>query len=109
MKVLVVEDNADAGAAFAMLLEMEGHQVTVVGSVATALDAGPHDVAFIDLSLPDGSGRDVASAKVAPVCVAVTGHNRSEVWDSCVEAGFTEYLRKPVDFDEITTLLAKLA
>lgn len=58
-KILLVEDSADARDALQLLLEMEGHEVSVAADGLEALAAaeaiGP-EVALIDIGLPGLDG-----------------------------------------------------
>ena len=76
-RALIVEDDADASAAFANMLALLGHQVTVVSTAGEAialLRANPYDALILDLVLPDENGmvvlREVREREL-PVKVAV--------------------------------------
>jgi DNA-binding response OmpR family regulator len=102
--ILVVEDHEDAAEALRILFESLGYDVTVAGSVASAVAcafARRPDLALIDFTLPDGSGFDVlerlrGTEGEPRTCVALTGLDRSEIADRCFELGCAEVLMKPV-------------
>jgi CheY-like chemotaxis protein len=83
-RVLVVEDDADAADALAVLLRGWGHDVEVAGDGARALEAArtrPPDTVLLDLNLGDGpDGLEVAQRLKVEMglhgarVVAVTGH-----------------------------------
>lgn len=112
MDVLLVEDNADAGMALELLLQLEGHTVRRMRSVRDAVAAiaeRPPAVLLCDLHLADGDGTAVARAlPPGTPAVAVSGAARGDVWPACAEAGFTHYVEKPVDFDALASLLRSL-
>ncbi len=104
--ILVVEDNADAREALALLLESWGHRVEQAPDGLTGLEiarSDPPDVALIDVGLPGIDGYTLArELRRVPECVAVrlialTGYSRSRDRERGQEAGFDAYLVKPVD------------
>ena len=107
--VLVVEDNVDVGDAFRVLFESTGRRVSVVRTVAEAINtarADPVDLMLLDLTLPDGSGLDVlqelgAQAKRPRVSVALTGRDEPDIVRRCYDLGCTAVLVKPVPAREL--------
>jgi CheY-like chemotaxis protein len=114
-RILVVDDNADAAASLAMLLELEGHATQVAHDGAGAIAAvGQFDpqVIFLDIGLPDISGYEVARRLRAlrppgslPRLIALTGWGSEEDRRQAESAGFDAHLVKPVDPAELRTLL----
>src|SRR6185437_2800195 len=85
MRVLVVEDNADAADMLAELLRQQGHMAEIAGDGKTALEAVRRlcpDVALVDIGLPGMDGYEVARRVRAacpngpPLLVAVTGYGQ---------------------------------
>ena len=112
-RVLVVEDNADAGDAMRMLLEAGGHDVRVAGTVADAIAACNEnhiDLMLLDLTLPDGDGLDVlARATITPgVTLALTGWDEPAILARCRAAGCHDVLLKPVPARTLLALTATL-
>jgi PAS domain S-box-containing protein len=113
-RVLVVDDNEDAAASLAELVELFGHAAEVAHDGATALEkarANPPDVVLCDLGLPGMSGFDVAralrqAAGAGPELVAVSGYAQPEDLRAALEAGFDRHLAKPPDPEEIERLLS---
>ena len=107
--VLIVEDSALVTSALRILFEETGRRVTIAHSVRDAIAAGrqdPPDLLLLDLTLPDGSGLEVAAALsksgVAPkATVALTGHDDPESLRRCTEAGVTAVMLKPVPAKEL--------
>jgi PAS domain S-box-containing protein len=112
-RVLLVEDNEDAGEAVRLLLEAAGHMVLVEQTGQAALEAAVHfepDVALVDIGLPDFDGYEVArrlrtklGARIR--LIALTGYGQPEDRRRVVEAGFDAHVVKPVDPDELPRIL----
>jgi two-component system capsular synthesis sensor histidine kinase RcsC len=111
--VLLVEDSVLARDAMRLLLEATGRRVSAVGSVQEAIAVVDNDhpaLALLDLTLPDGTGLQVArhlrSRSPQTVIVALTGHDIDEVRPACVDAGCTEVLLKPVSGRDLLVRVA---
>lgn len=115
--VLVVEDFEDNRFMMRRLLEMSGYRVVeaVNGqeAVEEALRVQP-DLILMDLSLPllDGLAatrriREQQQLKNVPI-VAVSAHDTADFHADALAAGCNEYVTKPIDFDELETLLQRL-
>lgn len=114
-RVLVVEDNADAREALALLLEGWGHHVEQAGDGLTGLEmarSSPPDVALVDVGLPGIDGYTLAQELratpegAAMRLIALTGYSRSSDRERGQEAGFDTYLVKPVDADQLRQVLS---
>jgi PAS domain S-box-containing protein len=114
LRVLVVEDNADAAEALNMLLELFGHQVTVVSDGVKAvqtLSDSAFDIALVDIGLPGIDGYEVARRiRKLPntknlTLVAVTGYGQDSDRQKAQSAGFDEHLTKPVKIEQLQELL----
>ncbi len=107
LRVVVVEDNVDAGQAVARLLRSAGHEVLVAhrGDDGLALlRLEPSDVALIDLELPGLNGYEVASgvrarpgAAAHAVLLAWSALADKATRDMARAAGFDGLLQKPFD------------
>ena len=117
LRVLVVEDNPDSAESLALLLRRYGHKVSIALDGPRAIElarASPPDVVLLDLGLPGMDGCQVAkrlNEQATPkpsFLIAVTGYG----WDSdrqrTHEAGFNLHLLKPVDPEQLKSLLMKL-
>jgi CheY-like chemotaxis protein len=117
LRVLVVEDNADAAETLTMLLALWGHDVRSAADGPTAVQTAaahrPH-VVLLDISLPGMSGYEVAARLRAnpelrdTVLVAMTGHGQAEDKKETLRAGFSQHLVKPLEPDVLQKLLAAL-
>lgn len=115
-RVLVVDDNVDAAELLGEVLELDGHQVTVVHDGQTALerlDVLDPDVVFLDIGLPGLDGYEVARRMRqrlgggCPRLVAVTGYGQSSDRQRSREAGFDAHLVKPVELDTVRAMVAQ--
>ena len=115
LRVLVVDDNADAAQMLAALLEVQGHAVSVEydarGALARARSEHP-DVLLLDIGLPDMDGYELARRLRAQpenaraTLVALTGYGQNQDREEAQQAGFDHYLVKPADLNEVNDVLA---
>lgn len=108
MRFLLVEDNPDLAQSVAERLRLDGHAVDPAGSLADAEDclaAAQYDLILLDISLPDGDGRDFLrqerrSGRDTPIIVMTA---RAEVSDrvDVLDLGADDYVTKPFDFAEL--------
>ena len=115
-QILLVDDQADAIDALAMLLEMDGHTVRTAYSGAHALATIEHfvpDLALIDVSMPDMSGMQLArllrsnAALAKTRLIALTGYASEADRQAAMEAGFDGHVAKPVSGDQLADLIAQ--
>ncbi|HZS32064.1 MAG TPA: ATP-binding protein, partial [Methylomirabilota bacterium] len=116
LRVLLVEDSADARVALRALLERWGHEVEEAGDGASGLAAARHfrpDAVIVDLGLPGMDGLELAEAIRATsqgatmLLIALTGHGRADDRRRAEGARFDAFLVKPADPDELRHTLAK--
>ena len=114
LRVLVVEDNVDAGDALSLLLRLHGHEVQLARSGETALkiaSAFRPDLVLLDIGLPGMDGYQVAKRlrerpeyKDVIMC-ALTGYTPSEAdRQRQQETGFDHYYVKPVNLEKLLEL-----
>lgn len=111
---LVVEDFEDSRFMMRRLLEMAGHNVIEAtdGEQAVKLASQEHpDLILMDLSLPKLDGlaatrriREERDLKDIPI-VAVSAHDGTESREAALQAGCNEYVTKPIDFDQLSSLI----
>lgn len=114
-RILLIEDNPDTGATMQLLLELSGHQVTVahdgLSGVSLAKD-GSYDVILCDIGLPGLNGYGVIAqirqhaGGRQPYAIAVSGYGQPEDRARAIDAGFDEYLVKPVKTETVLGLIA---
>ena len=114
-KVLIIEDNDDAGEAMAALLETDGHEPRVATDGASALALAAQfkpDAAIVDIGLPDLDGYEVAARlrELHPnvVLVGLSGWPADPQDGRFDRAGFNHYFVKPLDYRQLTRILAEI-
>ncbi|HET9957009.1 MAG TPA: ATP-binding protein [Polyangiaceae bacterium] len=116
LRVLIVDDNVDAAASLAALLEFYGYSTRVAHDGPKAIELAREyepQVVFLDIGLPEMDGYAVAASlrcmgAVARI-VAVTGYGESEARARSLAVGISEHWIKPVDGDEVLKFLAAFA
>jgi PAS domain S-box-containing protein len=118
LKVMVVDDNADAAEMLGMFVEALGHQVFIEYGSRKALErarAETPDVCLLDIGLPDMDGNELARRLRAQpetagaVLVAVTGYGQERERKNALGAGFDHHFVKPVDTTTLARLLSEIA
>jgi PAS domain S-box-containing protein len=118
LRVLVVDDNADAADSLVALLDALGHTTWVArdgpAGLHRALDVQP-DLVLLDIGLPGMSGYEVARAIRRSqgvrqiVLIALTGWGAQSDQQQSHEAGFDQHLTKPVSLESLEQALAAAA
>ena len=115
--VLIVDDNVDAAEMLAQFVEALGYRVEAALDGPSALTAARRvmpSVALLDIGLPVMDGFEVARRLRATDVhadirlVAITGYGQEGDRERSRAAGFDAHLVKPVDLEELGTLLSKL-
>ena len=113
-RVLIVDDNRNSAKSLSMLLQMEGHQVTVAFDGPSALEAARTtlpEVILLDIGLPGMDGLEVARRlRQDPnldnvLLVALSGYGQDEDLRRSREAGFNSHLIKPVKLGTLNKLI----
>jgi signal transduction histidine kinase len=116
-RILIADDNADALASLALLLESDGHTVyraeNGLDAIRCAAEHRP-EVALLDIGMPGIDGYEVGrrireeSWGKQVVLIAITGWGQEEDRRRSIEAGFDCHLTKPVDLAVLFDLLCQL-
>jgi signal transduction histidine kinase/ActR/RegA family two-component response regulator len=113
-RVLVVDDNEDAAASLAMLLEMEGHATQVAENGLRAIQLLGEfypDAVVLDIGLPGMDGYEVARnirktrSGQKLLLVALTGWGLEQDKSEARLAGFDVHFTKPVDVQRLLDAL----
>jgi PAS domain S-box-containing protein len=104
LRVLVVDDNADAAEMLSEALRALGHVVETAEDGPTALRLAERfqpEIAVLDIGLPVMDGYELAEHLrengTPPKLIAVTGYGQADDRARGVEAGFDAHLVKPID------------
>jgi len=115
LRVVVVEDYADAADTLAMVVELWGHDACVARDGPEALvetKAQWPDVVLLDLALPGIDGyevakriREQAATRKTPLLVAVTGYGQEKDLVRSQAEGLDRHYLKPIDCAVLERLL----
>jgi len=116
-RILVVDDKRDSAISMAMLLRITGNETRTAHDGLEAIEVADEfrpDVILMDIGMPKLNGYDACRRiRVEPwgrqiTIIALTGWGAEKDRQLSSEAGFTSHLVKPVDPDELETILARL-
>jgi PAS domain S-box-containing protein len=117
LRVLIVDDNVDAGETLTELVEHWGHRAWYAKDGASALELAERvlpDLTLLDIGLPVMDGYEVAKRMrqdpnlSQSVLVAVTGYGHDSDQERSRAAGFAHHLVKPVALETLSALLQGL-
>jgi len=118
LRILIVDDNRDAGESLAVVLAAAGHDVMVEESSQAALrrvQAEAADACLLDIGLPDMDGHAlVRHLLAAPLTaratmIALSGYGQRRDLEASKRAGFAMHLVKPVDTGQLLDVLDGIA
>ena len=119
LRILLAEDNLVNQKVAVGLLRSLGHEAEVVGNGRLAVEAwhrGDFDLILMDISMPEMDGFEAlaairaaeeATGRHVPV-VALTAHAMKGDRERCLEAGFDDYLSKPIRAPELAAACRRL-
>lgn len=116
--VLVIDDHTLVRQGISSLIQSEPDLVVVgeASSIAdghTLLQSTPADVLIVDVSLPDGSGLDLARAtrerNATMGIVVLTMHNDDETLLGALDAGASALVLKSASSDEVVNAVRRAA
>ncbi|MGB1884092.1 MAG: sigma-54-dependent transcriptional regulator, partial [Gammaproteobacteria bacterium] len=113
-RVMVVDDEALFGKAVARRLERSGYEclhVVTLAEARKALTEFDPELILLDMRLPDGSGidflRELRAERKIPVIV-MTAYGELEDAVTAMKYAAADYLKKPVDLEELLLNVAKV-
>jgi CheY-like chemotaxis protein len=120
LRVLVVDDEADARDLLGVILRRRGAAIATAASMAEALEAMDQarpDVVVSDISMPEADGYELirhirgrATEKGGAVpAIALTAYARDRDRERALAAGFQLHMAKPVEPDDLVVAVADLA
>jgi signal transduction histidine kinase/ActR/RegA family two-component response regulator len=118
MRLLIVDDNADAADVLARFLRTAGHEVDVCYRPTEALDRARlerYNAFILDIGLPEMDGNVLARRlrhlpqTASAYFIALTGYGEQFNRQTAMRAGFDHYLVKPANPIALLRLLAQCA
>lgn len=113
-KILLVDDDMRNIFAMSGLLQRSGMRVTMAENGVDALqkiDENQFDIILMDIMMPKMDGyeatrkiRELHQFKKIPI-IALTAKAMPEDREKCIKAGVNDYLSKPVDKDQLFSML----
>ncbi|MET0044432.1 MAG: ATP-binding protein, partial [Candidatus Thiodiazotropha sp. 6PLUC3] len=116
LKVLIVDDNDINRRLLNVFLTKLGAKFDEAKNGTEALKRmrnEQYDVVLLDIQMPDITGLEVAAVVLEefespPILIAITAHAFPEQRNSILDAGFTDFLSKPVTLNVLTNMLLKV-
>jgi len=120
LRVLLAEDNASIADLVKLMLSEMSCVVTIVGNGQQAVERcaqEDYDLIIMDVQMPKMNGLDAARAireqehtagNFTPI-VALTARAEKEDLLQCLAAGMNDYLAKPIDVDQLHSVIARAA
>ncbi len=115
LRVMVVDDNADAANILGIWLETFGHHVRIEFSAMAVLEQAAtsyYDVYLLDIGLPGMDGNELARClrqfphNADATIIANTGYGGAYDKAEATAAGFDHYFVKPVNLGQLERVLA---
>jgi two-component system, NtrC family, response regulator AtoC len=114
-QILLVEDETVFAKAVKKHLERANYKVELAGDLETARElykSNSPDLVLLDMRLPDGSGLDLLSeikTSISNTSVLVmSAYGELEDAVSAMKLGASDYLKKPIDLDELIINVEKV-
>ncbi len=119
LRVLLAEDNAVNQRLAVVLLQKQGHAVTVAANGKEAvglLDQQTFDLVLMDLQMPEMDGleataliraKERGTGRHLPI-IALTAHAMKEDRERCLAGGMDGYLAKPIHSKDLLQVIAEV-
>src|SRR5436190_1230675 len=119
IRILIVEDDADAGQMLSFALRSAGAETRTSRSVSEAFDSLAEwipDALLSDINMPGEDGysfierlRSIPQPEIATIpAIALTAMARPEDEDRALSSGFQMHIPKPIDIEELTKCISGL-
>jgi CheY-like chemotaxis protein len=119
LRLLVIDDEPDSRRTIAAILEQYGAIVTAAASAKEGLTLSARqsfDVLLCDIAMPEQDGyslirriRSLPDEKSHTPAVALTAYGRPSEREIALAEGFDEYLKKPVEPEDLIAMVADVA
>lgn len=116
LKILIIEDSAEAARLLGTLLRLVGHEIRIALDAEEALEAvglfRPQAL-VLDLGLPSMGGLELArrlrreKLEPRPLMIALTAERGVDMQGEVLRAGCDHFMAKPVDFERLCRLLSE--
>ncbi|MBE0510394.1 MAG: response regulator [Chromatiales bacterium] len=113
-KVLLAEDNPDNQKLISLLLKRIGVEVSIAdnGKLAVNMaESDSYDLVFMDIQMPVMSGIDAVRQLRANgyrgTIIALTANATADDARECQQAGFDDFMSKPIDREKLAQVLAQ--
>lgn len=113
-KVLLVDDEQDFLDALAQRMRNRGMEVTTTTSAEDALakvTEEPYDAIILDLMMPKMNGltllKSIKQERPELQIILLTGFPSLEKGIEAMKSGAVDFLEKPADVDQLTTIIQK--
>src|SRR5512136_1241881 len=116
MRILLAEDNLSSQKVTLQMLKKLGYRSDVVANgreVLEALGRQRYDLILMDVRMPEMNGLETTRIirqrwpDKGPVIIAVTAYGLQGDRERCLEAGMNDYLSKPVQLEDLASILRK--
>ncbi|MEZ5817318.1 MAG: response regulator [Hyphomicrobiaceae bacterium] len=117
LRILMAEDNPANQRVATALLKAAGFRIEIANNGRAALEratAAKYDIILMDVQMPVMDGltatrklRDMEALRSIPI-IGLTAGAMHEDRVKCLEAGMTDYMSKPIDWDKLLALLDRV-
>ncbi|HVC92343.1 MAG TPA: response regulator [Pirellulales bacterium] len=117
LRIFVVDDSRDGAMTSTMLLRSLGHEVRSAHEGLVAIEEAPRfkpHLVLVDIGMSPLDGYEIAKRLrrepdlADTSLVAVTGYSDENHRERAEDAGFVEYLVKPVGLDQLRELIERV-
>lgn len=115
IRILVVDDEPPIVEVLRRYLERCGYTVMSSEGVAEAIDtasAENPEIIISDITFPDKDGyfllTEIKKSRPDTAVIMMTGHTEYHTVKESLRLGADEYISKPIDFEELSTILDKI-
>ncbi len=113
-RILVAEDTPTNQLLIRLILEQLGAEVTLAADGDDVVEEAvrhPYDLILMDVQMPRKNGyeatRELRRRGLTVPIIALTAHAMKEDRQACLAAGCDGYLAKPIDRNELVSILAR--
>lgn len=112
-RILVIDDEPDLRTLYELALMKQGYEVitqSTFGGAKMAVEGASYDAIISDMRLPDGLGIDLLPILTelgrSERCIIVTAYGSQDGAVDALKAGAFDYLSKPVDMQQLRSVVA---